>query len=119
MQKVLELPKLHEGDRSFEGNSVDFTCNECGEAFQKPILATVSRNGRMQTYYACPRCMTRISKERKEITISNKDVKKTSVKLENNAECKHFFGYLKKRPKDVPIPDECLTCEKMIKCMIS
>ena len=117
MQKSLELPKLQK-DRFLKGNSVDFVCDECGEAFQKPILATVSRSGRVQTYYACPRCMTRTSKERKEITLLKKDVKKTSVELENNVKCKHSFGYLKKRAKDVPIPDECLTCDKMIECLI-
>ncbi|MGQ9545081.1 MAG: hypothetical protein ACUVQX_04775, partial [Candidatus Bathycorpusculaceae bacterium] len=33
------------------------------------------------------------------------------------ASCKHFLGYLRKRPKDSPIPDECLVCEKMIECL--
>jgi hypothetical protein len=36
----------------------------------------------------------------------------------DNAECNHFFGYLKTRPKDVSIPDECLTCNKMIDCLV-
>jgi predicted RNA-binding Zn-ribbon protein involved in translation (DUF1610 family) len=117
--QTLELSKPHREDRSFKGNSVDFVCNECGETFQKPILATVSCKGHVQTYYACPRCMARTSKERKEITISKEDVKKSSIKLENNVRCKHFLGYLKKRPKDVPIPDECLTCGKMIECLLS
>jgi len=118
-QKSLELSTLHEEDRSFERNYVDFVCDECGETFQKPILATVSCDGRVQEYYACPCCMARISEERKEITISKKDVKKPSIKLENNVKCKHFFGYLKRRPKDMPFPDECLTCCKMIECLLS
>jgi tRNA(Ile2) C34 agmatinyltransferase TiaS len=112
MQKSFELSKLH------KENSIDFVCNECGGAFQKPILATISSGGRVQTYYACPRCMARISKERKEITIPKEDVKKSSAKL-NNVKCRHFLGYLKKRPKDVPTPDECLTCDKMIECLLS
>jgi len=118
-QKSLELSTLHEEDHSFERNYVDFVCDECGGSFQKPILATVSYNGRVQEYYACPRCMARISEEHKEITISKRDVKKPSTKLENNVKCKHFLGYLKKRPKDTPFPNECLTCDKMIECLLS
>jgi len=34
------------------------------------------------------------------------------------AECLHEFGYLKNRPKGKPIPDECLTCPKMIQCLM-
>jgi len=118
-QKSLESSILHEEDRSFERNYVDFVCDECGGTFQKLILATVSYNGRVQEYYACPRCMARISKERKNIAISREDVKKPLVKLENNVKCKHFLGYLKKHPKDTPFPDECLTCDKMIECLLS
>lgn len=32
------------------------------------------------------------------------------------ADCKHELGYLKKRPKNTPIPDECFTCSEMINC---
>jgi len=117
-QKSLELTTLHKEDRSFERNSVDFVCNECGGTFQKPVLATVSCDGRVQKYYACPVCMTRI-KERKKITISRENIKKPLAKPENNVKCKHFLGYLKKRPKDMPFPDECLTCDKMIECLLS
>jgi hypothetical protein len=31
-------------------------------------------------------------------------------------ECKHSMGYLKTLPKDIPIPEECLSCEKIIEC---
>lgn len=118
-QKSLELSTLHEEDRSFERNCVDFVCDECGGTFQKPILATVSCDGRVQEYYACPCCMARINKERKKISILKEDVEKPLAKLENNVKCKHFFGYLKNRPKDMPFPDECLTCDKMIECLLS
>jgi hypothetical protein len=33
------------------------------------------------------------------------------------AGCLHEVGYLKKRGKNTPIPEECLTCSKMIDCM--
>jgi len=33
--------------------------------------------------------------------------------------CSHHFGYLAHRPKDVSIPQECLTCPKVVECMLS
>jgi hypothetical protein len=30
--------------------------------------------------------------------------------------CLHFFGYLRNMPKNTLIPDECLTCTKMVEC---
>jgi len=34
------------------------------------------------------------------------------------SECPHHFGYLANRPKDVPIPQDCLTCPKIVDCML-
>lgn len=31
-------------------------------------------------------------------------------------QCPHHFGYLKKLPKDAPIPDECFRCPRMAEC---
>ena len=32
--------------------------------------------------------------------------------------CTHHFGYLTNRPRDAPIPQECLTCPKIVDCML-
>jgi len=39
-----------------------------------------------------------------------------SRKAETAPECKHRFGYLRTLPRDAPIPNECLSCDKIIKC---
>jgi hypothetical protein len=31
--------------------------------------------------------------------------------------CLHSLGYLASRPKNVPIPEECLICPKLLECM--
>ena len=31
--------------------------------------------------------------------------------------CSHFFGYLRKVPKNVAMPDECFGCPKMVECL--
>ncbi len=39
-----------------------------------------------------------------------------SLKTEAVQECKYRFGYLRALPKDASIPDECLSCDKIIDC---
>jgi len=33
------------------------------------------------------------------------------------SECTHFFGYIKRLPKNAPIPDECIGCAQLVKCL--
>jgi len=119
MEKSLTSLKL--GDE----NQTLFRCSGCNGTFQKPILATVSSRGHVQTYYACPHCLAKVAevkdskdKENEEVSPYVEKVKKAEVKHENVVECKHFLGYLKKRPKGTSIPDECLVCDKMVECLI-
>jgi hypothetical protein len=39
-----------------------------------------------------------------------------SRKAETAPECKHRFGYLRTLPRNAPIPNECLSCDKIIEC---
>ena len=39
------------------------------------------------------------------------------IEKNKQARCAHFLGYLKTRPKGSSIPDECLTCATLMKCM--
>jgi len=52
---------------------------------------------------------------------------KSSTKEENAAAreerffsgCLHHFGYLSSRPKDSPIPQECIICQRLGDCMVA
>jgi hypothetical protein len=100
-------------------------CDGCGENFEKPILATIVSGGSSRTYYACPRCLTKVGdvkpakceEGREEEKASTVVVRKSGKSYSDKTGCEHFFGYLKKRPKNTPIPDECLTCSKMVECL--
>ena len=39
-----------------------------------------------------------------------------SLKKDIVQECKYRFGYLRTLPRDASIPDECLSCDKIIEC---
>ncbi len=86
---------------------------KCGKIFSEPIELTVRAEGSHETYYACPHCFSRVSKA------PHGALRDASEGNEKNdvAGCGHFPGYLKTRPKDSPIPDECLTCSRILKCM--
>jgi hypothetical protein len=42
----------------------------------------------------------------------------TKEEERETAGCPEDFGYLANRPKDTPIPQECLVCPKMVDCML-
>ena len=52
---------------------------------------------------------------------------KTTLKKDNAAAqeerffsgCLHHFGYLSSRPKDSPIPQECILCQRLGDCMVA
>jgi len=43
---------------------------------------------------------------------------KDSGKEVADAGCRHHMGYLKTRSKDEAVPDTCLTCSKILQCMV-
>lgn len=102
-------------------------CSTCGEEFEKPLLAMVSSGFLIEEYYACPKCLSKVSsferpknvevdevEEEKEEAFPEMTIADTAEETEA---CAHNLGYLKRRPKNTPIPEECLTCSKMIECM--
>jgi hypothetical protein len=100
-----------------------FTCVKCGKALQKPIQARVLTGVGIETYSACPHCMTRIQgtealKEEDRIPEAlRKGSSELGVKPVSDSACGHFYGYLNKRQKGTPIPETCLVCTKMVECL--
>ena len=99
-----------------------FTCSECGESFAKPLLTNISSQGLVQTYYACPRCLTEVHENTQTETSGaepltvQEEVREGPAKAENE-DCQHFLGYLRKRSRETAIPEACLTCRRIIECM--
>ena len=107
-----------------EENSV---CEVCGKEYDQPLLAEKTSGSQIETYYACPRCLTKVGEaerqEKAEDDELEEEEESVDVKPENltsNAQdasgCPYYLGYLKKRERDSPIPETCFTCNKMIEC---
>ncbi|MEM3641113.1 MAG: hypothetical protein QW468_04375 [Candidatus Bathyarchaeia archaeon] len=125
MEKTTTLMKIQGESYHDMENLLRFKCERCGEEFQKPLLATVSSAYSTQRYFACPRCLTKVDlvkesrgeEKREEEHSAREKAKPKEIPKSDDVKCAHFLGYLRRRSKDTPIPDDCLTCEKMIECL--
>lgn len=99
-------------------------CCTCGEEFETPLFTVVSSGYLIEEYYACPRCLSKVGTVERNKPVEAEAEEEEAVqefkvedKTEDTAACGHHVGYLKQRPKNTPIPEECWTCTKMIDCM--
>jgi hypothetical protein len=66
-----------------------------------------------------------VKHQKSKVKVNSED--NTSMKEENAAAreerffsgCLHHFGYLSSRPKDSPIPQECIICQRLGDCMVA
>jgi len=116
---------------------------ECKKIFDKPVVLTDLSQNPTRLHPACPHCgfdletvsPVRTSKklekavetplkpeeppERIEAPITKEKQSSPPPKSlqARPPECRHFFGYLKKIPKNTQIPDECFGCLRMVDCL--
>jgi hypothetical protein len=57
-------------------------------------------------------------KEPKPTPTASAKTKKTDSRDAQSAVCPYHYGYLKTHPKNKPIPNECLTCTKIMECLV-
>lgn len=115
-----------------------FTCSnpECARVFANPIIVQDLSSKNRTSYPACPHCLTEIAAEKDRglgVEEERQTQKTTSaspiktipqlkeVKLPEQPitihKCPHHLGYLRQRSKNENIPEECMTCEKLLQCM--
>ena len=126
------------GGSSYEigETSFGFECGVCGKQYEKPLQASLSSGSEVSEYFACPRCLSEVKSKAQEYRfaeqsshetwLSEEEFKKlplktTELNLDARSEtkwvCEHELGYLGSRPKNMPIPDQCLICKNMIECI--
>jgi hypothetical protein len=113
----------------------EFTCpnSACGLVFSKPLKVRNLCVENLEIYDACPRCLTAITVEEGPPMVEAKldasatasenvenmpTVEKKKVESRPGTHCSHRFGYLSERPRNDKIPDECVVCENIVKCML-
>jgi hypothetical protein len=118
--------------------SQSFTCPnpECGRVFANPIIVQNLNSENGGSYYACPYCLTEVViEETSEVKEEKRALKKKRAKIKEakaqspkvkltqqsslkKHKCPYYFGYLSQRSKKEKIPEECMTCEKIVQCML-
>ena len=92
---------------------------KCKREIIEPIVITDSSTSPLRRYYGCPHCFIEINSvfiigQKKELLN-----KRTENEEKTSLLCNHQFGYLASRPKDIPIPQQCLVCLKLLECMLT
>ncbi len=105
----------------------------CGRSFESPVWLTDLSRKPQAKYYACPYCFSKMDDADLDVAdplhsegyeLPTKDTLKKNVKASNHvdaeriADCPHSLGYLKSRGKSEGVPDGCLTCPKILQCMV-
>jgi len=92
---------------------------ECRKTIQKPLMLIDSSKMPRETYYACPHCHSPL-----DIIVRNeRGLESVSVKASKSAKevapqgCPYDLGHLRTLPKNAPLPDRCLACLAIIKCV--
>ena len=103
---------------------------KCGKLITEPLrMVDLSTGSKEKVLYVCPYCMSKLKAVTRQESSPKSSVEKPDAAVEKPNEaaetgqsgpqgCLHFLGYLKGRPRNTPIPDECLTCSEAVKCML-
>jgi len=87
--------------------------NNMFEFFQSPVIITLIIMSYFLFFFVL--FLTKLPRTNGKHQISTD----TSIKVaeESHPECT-MFGLLEKLPKDEPIPDECMSCKKLVACLM-
>jgi len=87
---------------------------KCHKKIEEPILLNNLSKTPAEQYYACPHCFIKLD------VISAQPQKEKEEKKEEKgpSKCAGYLGYLAILPKNKPIPQECLTCPKILDCVM-
>lgn len=86
----------------------------------KPVVTKSIRAPQVQTPVKTPLQETSINaSEPSEVKPITKEDSAAAQEERFFSGCLHHFGYLSSRPKDSPIPQECILCQRLGDCMVA
>jgi len=94
----------------------------CGRSFVKPVVLTDESKLPRETYYACPHCLSRLeifvddSKKMRLVSVARSSVPREAAPPP--PQCQHYFGFLQGVGGKASLPDECLTCPRIMQCLV-
>jgi hypothetical protein len=109
---LIKLKPSTEGERTLKTKSLKQNIRQSfsTERRSNPVIPHESREEPVEMFKAV---------ERPDSTpTASVYTKKPELSRNNQSSgCPHHFGYLKEHPKHTPIPNECLTCTRIMECL--
>jgi DNA-directed RNA polymerase subunit RPC12/RpoP len=90
----------------------------CGKSFERPTILTDPSTIPRKTFYACPYCMSKIDMQIENLKVVDVKAIEYGKVFDSPAKCAHYSGFINSVSKDIPVPDECLICPKILQCSI-
>ena len=129
-EEAMEPEEHEETADNPSGNTVIEKVKDSGPRFLKKVKALIPGSGglkkdkKQKTEEPEPVVKEeQVLTDEPEIDDSFKETEPKPAPSANKEElksgCPETFGYLANRPKDIPIPQGCLVCPKMVDCMLS
>jgi DNA-directed RNA polymerase subunit RPC12/RpoP len=107
------------------GNDLMCPYVNCGKGFKQPILLASRGELSRESYHACPHCHSKVDiilKDRGELgsveAVAVADPENLAVMEKRPEGCINYVGYLQARSENTPLLDRCLTCPKVMLCII-
>ncbi|MGD0495051.1 MAG: hypothetical protein ABSB28_03305 [Candidatus Bathyarchaeia archaeon] len=125
---------MHKKKQSAKENKFACPNSSCSLVFSKPVKVRNVGSEDSQCYDACPHCLTAIIIEESVPVVDAKpgatvEDNKGQEAIVNSSEegrtrpstavqCAYHLGYLNERSKNEQIPEDCIVCENVVKCML-
>ena len=90
----------------------------CGKSFERPTILTDPSTLPRKTFYACPHCMSKIDMQIENLRVVGIKAIEYGTILGSPAKCAHYSGFVGAISRDMPVPEECLVCPKILQCGI-
>jgi len=90
----------------------------CRKSFERPTILTDPSTTPRKTFYACPHCMSKIDLRVENFRVVDVKATEYAKVFGSPAKCAHYSGFMDAVLRDVPIPDDCLVCPKILQCGI-
>ncbi len=87
----------------------------------RKAFSTERRNKPVISYKTREEPTEKVKAIEKPKPVATVPVEKKKTEVSRNTQpsgCSHHFGYLKEHPRNTPIPNECLTCAKIMECLL-
>jgi len=88
----------------------------CGKSFERPTILTDPTTTPRKTFYVCPHCMSKLDLHVEGLKVVDIKTMEYGKVFDSPAKCAHYSGFVDAISCDIPIPNDCLVCPKILQC---